>query len=213
MLTPIVTTLEHQIELKSMFTGIIEQLGEIKEITKEGSNIHYTISAPFVNELKIDQSVAHNGVCLTVVDIKESNYVVTAIQETLDKTNLKNWRIGDLVNLERCMPVNGRFDGHIVQGHVDTTAVCKEIKSIEGSWEFVFEYNTENITVEKGSITINGTSLTVVNSSDNSFSVHIIPYTFENTVFKNLQKGDLINLEFDIIGKYVERLLKTRFQN
>lgn len=196
-----------------MFTGIIEQLGEIKQIEKEGTNIHYTLSADFVGELKVDQSVAHNGVCLTVVKIEDNNYVVTAIQETLDKTNLKNWSVGNLVNLERCMPANGRFDGHIVQGHVDTTAICKEVNSIEGSWEFVFDYNSENITVEKGSITINGTSLTVVNSSERSFSVHIIPYTYDNTVFKNLQRGDLVNLEFDIIGKYVDRLLKKRFQN
>jgi len=194
-----------------MFTGIIEQLGEVKKIDKEGSNIHFTLSAPFVDELKIDQSVAHNGVCLTVVKIEGNTYVVTAIQETLDKTNLKNWKIGDLVNLERCMPANGRFDGHIVQGHVDTIATCKNIRSIDGSWEFEFSYDSDHITVEKGSITINGTSLTVVNSTDSSFSVHIIPYTFDNTVFHTLKTGDLVNLEFDIIGKYVERLLEKRF--
>lgn len=194
-----------------MFTGIIEQLGEIKKIEKEGSNIHYTFSSPFVDELKIDQSVAHNGVCLTVVKIENKEYVVTAIQETLDKTNLKNWKVGDVVNLERCMPANGRFDGHIVQGHVDTTATCKNIRSIDGSWEFTFEYNSDHVTVEKGSITINGTSLTVVNSTKNTFSVHIIPYTYENTVFHTLNIGDLVNLEFDIIGKYVERLLEKRF--
>lgn len=195
-----------------MFTGIIEQLGEIKRIEKEGSNIHYTISAPFVEELKIDQSVAHNGVCLTVVKIDNNEYVVTAIQETLDKTNLKNWKTGSLVNLERCMPANGRFDGHIVQGHVDTTATCRNIRSVDGSWEFEFDYNSNHITVEKGSITINGTSLTVVNSTENMFSVHIIPYTYENTVFHTLKVGELVNLEFDIIGKYVERLLEKRFQ-
>jgi len=194
-----------------MFTGIIEQLGEIKKIEKEGSNIHYTFSASFVDELKVDQSVAHNGVCLTVVKIENSEYTVTAIQETLDKTNLKNWKVGNLVNLERCMPANGRFDGHIVQGHVDTTATCKNIRSIDGSWEFSFEYNSDHVTVEKGSITINGTSLTVVNSTENTFSVHIIPYTYENTVFHTLKLGDLVNLEFDIIGKYVERLLEKRF--
>ena len=194
-----------------MFTGIIEQLGEIKNIEKEGSNVHYTLSAPFVNELKVDQSVAHNGVCLTVVNIHDNEYVVTAIQETLDKTNLKNWKVGDVVNLERCMPANGRFDGHIVQGHVDTTATCKNIRSIDGSWEFTFDYNSDHVTVEKGSITINGTSLTVVNSTDNSFSVHIIPYTYDNTVFHTLKTGDLVNLEFDIIGKYVDRLLEKRF--
>lgn len=194
-----------------MFTGIIEQLGEIKNIEKEGSNIHYTFSAPFVDELKVDQSVAHNGVCLTVVKIENNEYVVTAIQETLDKTSLKNWKVGDKVNLERCMPANGRFDGHIVQGHVDTTATCKNIRSIDGSWEFTFEYSSNHVTVEKGSITINGTSLTVVNSTENTFSVHIIPYTYENTVFHTLKVGDLVNLEFDIIGKYVERLLEKRF--
>lgn len=194
-----------------MFTGIIEQLGEIKNIEKDGSNVHYTFSASFVDELKVDQSVAHNGVCLTVVKIEDSEYVVTAIQETLDKTNLKNWKIGDVVNLERCMPANGRFDGHIVQGHVDTTATCKNIRSIDGSWEFTFEYNSDHVTVEKGSITINGTSLTVVNSTEKVFSVHIIPYTFENTVFHTLKVGDVVNLEFDIIGKYVERLLEKRF--
>ena len=194
-----------------MFTGIIEQLGKIKHIESEGSNIHYSISAPFVDELKIDQSVAHNGVCLTVVKIENSEYVVTAIQETLDKTNLKNWKVGDLVNLERCMPANGRFDGHIVQGHVDTTATCNNIRSIDGSWEFEFSYDSNHVTVEKGSITINGTSLTVVNSTETTFSVHIIPYTYENTVFHTLKKGDLVNLEFDIIGKYVERLLEKKF--
>lgn len=194
-----------------MFTGIIEQLGKIEGIESEGSNIHYTFSAPFVDELIIDQSVAHNGVCLTVVKIENKEYVVTAIQETLDKTSLKNWKIGDLVNLERCMPADGRFDGHIVQGHVDTIATCKNIRSIDGSWEFEFSYESKNITVEKGSITINGTSLTVVNSAEKSFSVHIIPYTFENTVFHTLKVGDVVNLEFDIIGKYVERLLEKRF--
>lgn len=194
-----------------MFTGIIEQLGKVKKIKKEGSNIHYTLTAPFLEELKIDQSVAHNGVCLTVVKIENKEYVVTAIQETLDKTSLKNWKIGDLVNLERCMPANGRFDGHIVQGHVDTTATCRNIRSIDGSWEFEFTYNSEHVTVEKGSITINGTSLTVVNSTDNSFSVHIIPYTYDNTVFHTLKAGDIVNLEFDIIGKYVDRLLEKRF--
>lgn len=193
-----------------MFTGIIEQLGEIKSIQKEGGNVHFTLSAPFVDELKIDQSVAHNGVCLTVVKIENKTYVVTAIQETLDKTNLKNWKVGDVVNLERCMPANGRFDGHIVQGHVDTTATCTDIRSANGSWEFSFKYQADHVTVEKGSVTINGTSLTVVDSRENMFSVHIIPYTYENTVFHTLNVGDTVNLEFDIIGKYVERLLEKR---
>ncbi|MEX2485062.1 MAG: riboflavin synthase [Brumimicrobium sp.] len=195
-----------------MFTGIIETLGKIKSIEKEGENIHFTLTADFVNELKIDQSVAHNGVCLTVVDINSNTYTVTAIQETLNKTNLKHWEIGDLVNLERCMLANARFDGHIVQGHVDTIAECTSIKEFEGSWEFEFSHKSNHITVEKGSITINGTSLTVVNSTDNSFSVHIIPYTFENTVFHQLKVGDFANIEFDIIGKYVERLLSKQMR-
>lgn len=193
-----------------MFTGIIETLGKIKRIEKEGENIHFVLTANFVSELKIDQSVAHNGVCLTVVDITSDTYTVTAIQETLNKTNLKHWKVGNLVNLERCMLANSRFDGHIVQGHVDTTAECTSIKEFDGSWEFEFSYKSKNITVEKGSITINGASLTVVKSTDNSFSVHIIPYTFENTIFHQLKVGDIANIEFDIIGKYVERLLSKQ---
>ena len=191
-----------------MFTGIIETLGTIQDIQKEGSNLHFTLSCAFVDELKIDQSVAHNGVCLTVVAIENNQYRVTAIDETLLKTNLKELKIGDNVNLERCMPANGRFDGHIVQGHVDTTAVCKNIQEKDGSWVFTFQYESDNITVEKGSITINGASLTVVDSKDKSFSVHIIPYTYEHTSFHQLNIGDSVNIEFDIIGKYVARLLK-----
>ncbi|MBW7867194.1 MAG: riboflavin synthase [Brumimicrobium sp.] len=191
-----------------MFTGIIETLGTIQDIQKEGSNLHFTLSCAFVDELKIDQSVAHNGVCLTVIAIENNQYRVTAIDETLLKTNLKELKIGDNVNLERCMPANGRFDGHIVQGHVDTTAVCKNIQEKDGSWVFTFQYESDNITVEKGSITINGASLTVVDSKDKSFSVHIIPYTYEHTSFHQLNIGDSVNIEFDIIGKYVARLLK-----
>ena len=195
-----------------MFTGIIEELGEVKDIVKEGGNIHFTMEATMCPELKIDQSVAHNGVCLTVVSIKDNCYTVTAIQETLNKTNLGNIAIADVVNLERCMKVGGRLDGHIVQGHVDKTAICTEVKREDGSWVFSFEYDKNSlfeVTVEKGSITVNGTSLTVVNSQSNNFSVCIIPYTFENTCFKNIKQGDTVNLEFDIIGKYVARMLNT----
>lgn len=190
-----------------MFTGIIEQLGIVKSIRKEDKNIHFTIEAPFTNELKIDQSVAHNGCCLTVVEIDQQYYVVTAIQETLDKTNLKDWTIGTKVNLERCMQMNGRLDGHIVQGHVDSIATCVNIEDQSGSWKYTFEYITDQVTVEKGSITINGTSLTVVDSLPKSFSVCIIPYTYEHTNFHQLKVGDSVNLEFDIIGKYVAKLL------
>jgi len=193
-----------------MFTGIIEQLGTVKNIIREGGNLHLTIDAAMTPELKIDQSVAHNGVCLTVVSIHGNEYTVTAIQETLEKTNLSNLNTGDVINLERCMKIGERLDGHIVQGHVDKTAICKDVKTEDGSWVFSFEYDKNSpseITVEKGSITVNGTSLTVVNSKDNGFSVCIIPYTFENTCFKNLKKGDQVNLEFDIIGKYVARMV------
>jgi riboflavin synthase len=189
-----------------MFTGIIEQLGEITAIHQEQENIHFTVKADFTNELKIDQSVAHNGTCLTVVSITGNEYVVTAIQETLDKTNLGSWKIGTKVNLERCMQLNGRLDGHIVQGHVDTTASCKSIENQDGSWKFTFAYQSDFVTVEKGSITVNGVSLTVVDSRDDSFSVCIIPYTYEHTNFHQLKVGDTVNLEFDIIGKYVAKL-------
>lgn len=192
-----------------MFTGIIETAAKVEKITKEGTNVHFTFSSSISSELKVDQSVAHNGVCLTVVSIRGTNYIVTAIDETLKRTNLGALNVGDDVNIERCMPANGRFDGHIVQGHVDTTATCKNIKDINGSWEFTFEHEkrSQNITVEKGSITINGVSLTVVNSTDTTFSVYIIPYTFEHTNFKTLKVGDKVNLEFDIVGKYVAKLL------
>lgn len=193
-----------------MFTGIIEDLGEIKNIDREGSNIHFTLTCSFVNELKIDQSLAHNGVCLTVVGIDGNNYTVTAIDETLNKTDLADWNIGDKVNLERCMPANGRFDGHIVQGHVDTTGKCISIDEKDGSWVFTFQYNTEDMTVEKGSITVNGASLTVVNSKDDQFSVHIIPYTYEHTQFHALKVGDTVNLEFDILGKYIAKMFANR---
>lgn len=194
-----------------MFTGIIEDLGEIISIEKEGNNIHFSVKSRLANELKIDQSVAHNGVCLTVVDIVDDIYKVTAIKETLAKTNLGDLVVGSLVNLERAMAANGRFDGHVVQGHVDQTGVCESITDENGSWMFTIAHEAKgHITVEKGSITINGVSLTVVNSTTNNFSVCIIPYTFEHTSFKTLKPGDTVNLEFDIIGKYVEKLLAYR---
>lgn len=190
-----------------MFTGIIEEVGKVVDLRKEQENVHFTVEATMTHELKIDQSVAHNGVCLTVVEITGKNYVVTAIHETLLKTNLGNWEVGTLVNLERCMQMNGRLDGHIVQGHVDTTAECVAIEDQDGSWKYTFRYEGDQVTVEKGSITINGTSLTVVDSSTNEFSVCIIPYTYEYTNFHTLRVGDKVNLEFDIIGKYVAKLM------
>ncbi len=191
-----------------MFTGIIEEIGSVKAISREAGNIHFTIAAKMTKELKVDQSVAHNGCCLTVVAIHDECYQVTAIQETLDKTNLNHWEIGTEVNLERCLVMNGRLDGHIVQGHVDTVATCTHYEEQNGSWKYTFQYKDEQLTVEKGSITINGTSLTVVNSQEKGFSVCIIPYTFENTNFKNLKTGDIVNLEFDIIGKYVAKWMQ-----
>ncbi|MDZ4666018.1 MAG: riboflavin synthase [Bacteroidota bacterium] len=192
-----------------MFTGIIETLAKVEGIVKENSNVHFTFSSSITAELKIDQSISHNGVCLTVVKIDGNTYTVTAIDETLKRSNLEELKNGDLVNLERCMPANGRFDGHIVQGHIDTTANCKLVTDHKGSWEFEFEHEVskQNITVEKGSITINGVSLTVVRSTNNSFSVHIIPYTFEHTNFKTIKPGTKVNLEFDIVAKYVSKLI------
>ena len=191
-----------------MFTGIIEEIGSVKAISREAGNIHFTIAAKMTKELKVDQSVAHNGCCLTVVAIHEECYQVTAIQETLDKTNLNHWEIGTKVNLERCLVMNGRLDGHIVQGHVDTVATCTHYEEQNGSWKYTFQYKDEHLTVEKGSVTINGTSLTVVDSQEKGFSVCIIPYTFDNTNFKNLKTGDIVNLEFDIIGKYVAKWMQ-----
>lgn len=191
-----------------MFTGIIETLGQITNIKKEKENLHLTVKSSFTNELKIDQSVAHNGVCLTVVNINNDEYTVTAIKETIDKTTVGYLKLADQVNLERGMKLGDRLDGHIVQGHVDETGVCKNIENQNGSTVFTFNYNSSNnnVTIEKGSITVNGVSLTVVNSKEKEFSVAIIPYTLENTSFKNLAIGDKVNLEFDVIGKYVSRL-------
>ncbi|WP_066222702.1 riboflavin synthase [Formosa haliotis] len=193
-----------------MFTGIIENLGRVTNLKSDQDNLHVTIESSLAPELKIDQSVAHNGVCLTVVHIKENTYTVTAIQETLNKTNLASLQLGDIVNLERAMLLGDRLDGHIVQGHVDQTATCIDIKETAGSWLFTFEYNKDlnNITIEKGSITVNGTSLTVVNSKRSQFSVAIIPYTYEHTNFKYFKIGDAVNLEFDVLGKYVKRLME-----
>ena len=195
-----------------MFTGIVETLGIISDIKKDQENIHLTIQTNITNELKIDQSVAHNGVCLTVVNLFDDKHVVTAIKETIDKTTLGSWKIGDKVNIERAMKLGDRLDGHIVQGHVDQTAICCNIGDKDGSWEFTFEYNTalNNITIEKGSITVNGTSLTVVNSKKDSFSVAIIPYTYENTIFHTFEVGTKVNLEFDVVGKYIARMYELQ---
>lgn len=191
-----------------MFTGIIETLGIIKEIRKEQGNLHLTVASEITHELKIDQSVAHNGICLTVVQIENNQYTVTAIQETIDKTAIGTWQVGDTINLERAMKLGDRLDGHIVQGHVDQTGTCTHITEANGSWVFTFAYDPalSNITIEKGSITVNGTSLTVVNSAAHSFSVAIIPYTYEHTNFHTYKVGTQVNLEFDVIGKYVARL-------
>ncbi len=193
-----------------MFTGIIETLGYLTDIKADNGNLHFVVESSISNELKIDQSVSHNGVCLTVVEVLNGRHTVTAVEETLIKSNLGGLLIGDRLNLERCMQLTGRLDGHLVQGHVDQTAKCTEIRELAGSWEYTFSYDPApgNVTVEKGSICVNGVSLTVVNSLEYSFSVAIIPYTFEYTNMQHLKEGDSVNLEFDIIGKYVARLLK-----
>ena len=191
-----------------MFTGIIETLGRVTNLKYEQNNLHITIESNITNELKIDQSVAHNGVCLTVVNINDNCYTVTAIKETLDKTNIGDLKVSDVVNIERAMKLGDRLDGHIVQGHVDQTAECVEAEETQGSWLYTFNYDStlNNITIEKGSVTVNGVSLTVVNSKRNRFSVAIIPYTYEHTNFKTFNVGSIVNLEFDVIGKYVSRL-------
>ncbi len=194
-----------------MFTGIIETLGEIIELKNDGSNLDITIASSLAHELKIDQSIAHNGVCLTIVSLNENTYTVTAIAETLKKTNLGSFEVGDKINLERAMVLGSRLDGHIVQGHVDQTGRCSSIEEKNGSWIFSFEYDNSknNPTIEKGSITIDGVSLTVINSGINTFSVAIIPYTYENTRFNTYQVGSTVNLEFDVIGKYVAKLMSS----
>lgn len=192
-----------------MFTGIIETMGEVVAMRPENTNLHLQVKAPFAHELKVDQSIAHNGVCLTVTEISDSKYWVTAVDETLKRSNLGQLNIGSKVNLERCMKASDRFEGHIVQGHVDGVGICSGIEDFNGSWKFHFTYHADepgHITVTKGSITINGTSLTVVDSGEESFSVVIIPYTFEHTLFGQMQIGDAVNLEFDIVGKYIARL-------
>ena len=191
-----------------MFTGIIEGFGKVIELKSDRENLHITLESKLTRELKIDQSLAHNGVCLTVVDIKGNQYVVTAVQETLLKSNLGDLKLGDFINLERAMKINGRLDGHIVQGHVDQTGKCIGVENKDGSWIYKFEYASDpgNITIEKGSITINGVSLTVINSGINTFSVAIIPYTYEHTNFNFIKVGDIVNLEFDMIGKYIKKI-------
>ena len=191
-----------------MFTGIIETMGTITRIEREGGNVHYSLSSNITHELKVDQSLAHNGVCLTVVAIDGDQYTVTAIQETLDKTALKQWAVGDKINLERAMRLGDRLDGHLVQGHVDEVATCTSVEDQDGSWLYRFAYSedSKNMTIEKGSICVNGTSLTVVGSTANTFGVAIIPYTYEHTVFHQLQKGDLVNIEFDMVGKYIAKM-------
>jgi riboflavin synthase, alpha subunit len=198
-----------------MFTGIIEAVGTIEKIETSGSNIDFTLTCPFTHELKIDQSLAHNGCCLTVVKTEGNKYVVTAINETLEKTNLGKWEVGTVVNLERCMKMDGRLDGHIVQGHVDKTGEVIDIENRDGSYFITMSYENDGsfVTVPQGSITVNGISLTVAKSEDNLFSVAIIPYTWEFTNMKYLKKGDKVNLEFDIIGKYIARLIKKQNVN
>ncbi|TAE26881.1 MAG: riboflavin synthase [Cytophagales bacterium] len=196
-----------------MFTGIVETTGRVTAIEAEGTNLTFTVESSLAPELKVDQSVSHNGVCLTVTSVRANQYTVTAVDETLRKTNLGGVQIGHRVNLERCMPANGRFDGHIVQGHVDQTGRCTNVQDLDGSWLYDFAYDTPggasdaNVTVEKGSICINGVSLTVFNSTDNTFRVTIIPYTYEHTTFSDLRVGDVVNLEFDIVGKYIKKML------
>ena len=195
-----------------MFTGIIEALGTVKSMESNGSNRTFWIQSPLSAELKIDQSISHNGVCLTVEEIAADAHRVTAIEETLGKTNLNTWQPGDLVNLERCMPLNGRLDGHIVQGHVDATATCTKRRELDGSWEYRFEFPRKfsHLVIEKGSISLNGTSLTIFNVKKARFDVAIIPYTFQHTNIQSVVPGSKVNLEFDLIGKYVSRLLSTK---
>ncbi len=200
-----------------MFSGIVEEAAVVVDIQKDKGNVHFTLKCTFTNELKVDQSISHNGVCLTVVEIKDDTYTVTAIKETLEVSNLGKLEIGSKVNLERSMIMDGRLDGHIVQGHVDQTAVCENVREADGSWYFKFKYNFDKemakkgyLTVDKGSVTVNGVSLTVVNPTEDTFEVAIIPYTYEYTNFHQIEKGTMVNLEFDIIGKYISRILALR---
>ncbi|MBE9467779.1 MAG: riboflavin synthase [Bacteroidetes bacterium] len=195
-----------------MFSGIVEETAKLVAIEKEQENLHFTLSCSFINELKIDQSISHNGVCLTVVKRDDKAYTVTAMKETLIKSNLGLLKVGDEVNVERSMKSDGRLDGHIVQGHVDQTAICKKVEEAQGSWYYTFEYdpNIGNITVEKGSVSVNGVSLTVVNSKEKSFQVAIIPFTYEHTNFHDFKEGTVVNLEFDILGKYIAKIIKQQ---
>ena len=193
-----------------MFTGIIENLAKIDSIKKNKKNLDITLSSSLTSEFKIDQSISHNGICLTVVNINESHYTVTAIEETINKTTISKWRVGDIVNLERAMKIGGRLDGHMIQGHVDQIGQCIHVETMDGSWEYTIQYEkSENITVEKGSIAINGVSLTVIDSRSNQFKVAIIPYTFQHTSFNKLKKNDYVNLEFDILGKYLSKMISN----
>ena len=198
-----------------MFSGIVEEYAEVVSVVKDRENLHLTMKCSFVNELKIDQSISHNGVCLTVVSMTEDTYTVTAMKETIDRSNISLLKVGDKVNVERSMMMNGRLDGHIVQGHVDQTAVCTEVKDADGSWYYTFKYRMDPemakrgyVTVDKGSVTVNGVSLTVCNPTDDTFQVAIIPYTYEHTNFHAIQVGSVINVEFDIIGKYISRMIQ-----
>ena len=195
-----------------MFTGIIECTGTVKAIITSGTNQTFWVSSPLSHQFKIDQSVSHNGVCLTVEEVIDNQHKVTAIEETLRKTTLENWEIGTEINIEQCMPMNGRLDGHIVQGHVDSTAICTQLKTLEGSWEYTFMFNEDfaHLVIEKGSISVNGTSLTCFNATNNTFTVAIIPYTYNHTSIKQIQTGNEVNIEFDIIGKYVSRMAQVK---
>ncbi|MBV6645727.1 MAG: riboflavin synthase [Cyclobacteriaceae bacterium] len=194
-----------------MFTGIIESLGKVKQVIAEGSNVHFEVASPISTELKVDQSVAHSGVCLTVTKTEGDTHWVTAVDETLNRSSLKNWGEGSIINLERCMRADGRFDGHIVQGHVDMTGIVKEVKQLDGSWEFGFSFGkTDEVLVDKGSVCVNGVSLTCFDTADHYFKVAIIPYTYEHTNFHQLAEGDIVNLEFDILGKYARKLLQKQ---
>ena len=195
-----------------MFTGIIENTGTIKDIVTTGTNKSFWVSSPLAGDLKVDQSLSHNGVCLTIEEIRDGMHRVTAIEETLVKTNLGSWQIGDIINLERCMQLNGRLDGHIVQGHVDCTATCIEVTEKDGSWEFIFAFAAEfaAFIIEKGSVTVNGISLTCFNVTNDRFTVAIIPYTYEHTNMNSLKQGDLVNIEWDVVGKYVSRILSLK---